>query len=188
MNVVVLHGSPRKAGSSDTLASWFLDGLNSRGSHTVQHFFANEMSVKPCQGCEACNDPSHPGCATHDDMDAVYEAVRGSDLVVWATPMYWGYMTAQMKLLVDRMEAIASPRVFRGKTFLVILTYRHHYESTLAFFQRVFANYFGVRLYSITFRSVDETTGEDIHVRARPEVLNSALELGRDLADRAGSV
>jgi len=188
VNVAVLHGSPRKAGSSDTLASWFLDGLNSRGVHAVTEFFANEMSVRPCQGCEACNDPAHPGCSIHDDMDAVYEAVRRANLVVWAIPMYWGYMTAQTKILVDRMEAIASHSVFRGKTFVVILTYRHHYESTLAFFRRVFVDYFGVNLHTITFRSVDATSGQDIHVRTRPDVLESALNLGRSLAAELGSL
>jgi multimeric flavodoxin WrbA len=114
-------------------------------------------------------------------MDPVYDAIRRSNLVIWAMPMYWGYMTAQMKTLVDRMEAIASEGVFRGKSFVVILTYRHHYQSTLAFFERVFANYFRVGLHTISFRSVDATTGCDIHVDSRPDVLEAAYRLGKSL-------
>jgi multimeric flavodoxin WrbA len=96
--------------------------------------------------------------------------------------MYWGYMTAQMKTMLDRMEAIASRRILKGKVFVVILTFRHHYESTLAFFKRVFLDYFGVELHTVLFRSVDQSTGEDIHVNARPEMLDSAYRLGVDLS------
>lgn len=107
MNVVVLHGSPRKGMNSDTLADQFLSGLHEQGEHKVTHFYTNEMEIKPCQGCLHCaTSPGH-ACAIDDDMTEIYAAYKGSDLVVWATPMYWGYMTAQMKAVLDRMEALA---------------------------------------------------------------------------------
>ncbi|MFX0185924.1 MAG: NAD(P)H-dependent oxidoreductase [Candidatus Hodarchaeota archaeon] len=59
------------------------------------------------------------------------------DVVVWAVPMLWGYMTAQLKTVLDKMEALTMDpdKYFTGKTFVVIITYRYHSESMLTFFK-----------------------------------------------------
>ena len=104
MKAIVLHGSPRKGMNSDTLAGEFLRGLAETGDHEVKHFYINEMGIRPCQGCLHCaSSPGHR-CAIDDDMSLIYDAYRGADLVVWASPMYWGYITAQMKTVQDRWQ------------------------------------------------------------------------------------
>ena len=40
-------------------------------------------------------------------MQQIYSVFGDADVVVFATPMYWGYITAQLKTVVDRMEALA---------------------------------------------------------------------------------
>ena len=89
MNVLVLHGSPRRNGSSDTLAEHFLRGFNSNGGNTVKEFYANDVKVTPCQGCLTCAKLENNTCATEDDMQQIYSAFVDADVVVWATPMYW---------------------------------------------------------------------------------------------------
>jgi len=136
MKTVVLHGSPRRNGNSDTLALHFLNGLSAGVENEVRHFYLNDMNIRPCQGCLSCEtSPSH-SCAIIDDMQEIYSAYIDADLIVWATPMYWGYMTAQLKTVLDRMESLAW-RGFENKTFAVFLTYRHHVESTVGFFRRI---------------------------------------------------
>ncbi|MCK4318845.1 flavodoxin family protein, partial [Candidatus Bathyarchaeota archaeon] len=133
MRTVVLHGSPRRGRNSDTLVESFLRGLTESGLHEVTHFYLNELEIRPCQGCLDCAEPPHD-CVIGDDMTAIYGAYREADLVVWATPMYWGYLTAQLKTVQDRMEALAWSG-FGGKVFAVIVTYRHHCESAVAMFE-----------------------------------------------------
>jgi multimeric flavodoxin WrbA len=110
MKTIVLHGSPHRAGNSATLAEHFLQGI---GAGEVRHFYANEMNIRPCQGCAKCASRLDHYCATEDDMQQIYAAFIEADIVVFATPMYWGYMTAQMKAVMDRMEAITDH--FKGK-------------------------------------------------------------------------
>ncbi len=107
MKTIVLHGSPHKNGDSDTLAESFLQGLGEKRGGEVLHFYTNEMQIRPCQGCLTCAKSAGHRCAINDDMEVVYAAFDEADLVVWATPMYWGYMTAQLKAPLDRMEALA---------------------------------------------------------------------------------
>ncbi|MFX0114159.1 MAG: flavodoxin family protein [Candidatus Hodarchaeota archaeon] len=180
MKTVVLHGSPRKNGSSDTLVEHFLKGLRLGGNGDIKEFFANELSIRPCQGCLTCNKPLEQYCVIEDDMQKIYSAFINANIVVFATPMYWGYMTAQLKAIIDRMEAIASEKYFKGKTFVLIVTYHYHCESTIAFFKRI-AKYFGVQLHTIIYHSLDKETDGDVHVSNCKEKLEEAAELGVNL-------
>ena len=183
MKAIVLHGSPRKGMNSDTLAEEFLRGLAETGDHEVKHFYVNEMSVKPCQGCLHCaSSPGHR-CVVDDDMGLIYDAYRDADLVVWASPMYWGYITAQMKTVQDRMEALAWEG-FDGKTFAVLLTYRHHYESAANMFRRI-APHFHIDLHVVPCRTYDPERRLDLPIEACVGELEEAYMLGRKLGVRA---
>ena len=165
MKAVVLHGSPRRGGNSDTLADHFIRGLKAAAEVQTWDFYTNEMSIRPCQGCEHCQTSVDNGCTINDDMQQIYSVIGDADVVVFATPMYWGYMTAQLKTVVDRMEALAMnpEKYFVDKHFVVILTYRHHYQSTVAFFERIM-EYFRFKLNVLTYCSLDEETQRDLHV------------------------
>jgi len=175
MNVVVLHGSARKGGDSDTLADRFLAGLRETGTCEVEHFYAIDMSVAHCRGCGAC---SAGRCVVDDDMQRVYPAFSRADVVVLAAPMFWGYMTSQLKTVFDRLEAVASPKHFGGKDFVVFVTYRHYFGSTVEWLQRI-TSAFGSRLHAMTCRTYDPETERDIPIGEFPDRLEEARRLGR---------
>lgn len=175
MKTIVLYGSPHPHGNSVTLAENFLRGLN---TSNVEHFHINEMQIRPCQGCEKCAERLENYCATEDDMQKIYSAFIAADIIIFATPMYWGYMTAQMKTVMDRMEAVT--QYFKGKKFVVLITFRHHCESTVAFFKRV-CPFFEVDLHTLVCRTTDEQ-GRDIPITSIPDKLQEAFELGRKLS------
>jgi len=168
MKTVVFHGSPRKNGNSDTLVEYFLKGLKESANNEIKEFHTNELNVK-----------------LNDDMQEVYPAFGEADVVVFATPILWGYMTAQLKTVLDRMEAIASDKYFGGKTFVVIITYWHHYETLAAFFKRAIADFYrDVTLHTILYCSQDKNSREEVHVSNCKEKLEEAYELGRSIAKR----
>ncbi len=179
MRVVVLHGSPRRGGNSDTLAEYFVKGVKETGDVEVIDFILNDMNIRPCQGCESCMTSEGHKYAIDDDMHQIYSVFADADIVVWATPMYWGYMTAQMKTALDRMEALAmdTKKYWVDKEFVAILTYRHHYQSTIGFFERV-QDYFRFKFSSILYCSKNENGPEDFHVSSDKEKLNEAFSLG----------
>ncbi len=180
MNVIVLHGSPRKHGNSDTLAESFLRGVQIEIDAKITHFFLNELDITACQGCLKCKTSIGHRCIIRDDMQAIYTGYTEADIVVWASPMYWGYLTAQMKTALDRMEALAWEQ-FYHKTFVVLLTYRHHYESAAAFFERI-APYFNINLHILPCCTYDETSGNDIPISHFTDILQKAYHLGRTLS------
>jgi multimeric flavodoxin WrbA len=182
MKVVVLHGSPRRGGNSDTLAEHFVRGVKQAGDFEILDFVLNDMNISPCQGCESCMTSEGHKCVIDDDMHQIYSVFADADIVVWATPMYWGYMTAQMKTALDRMEALAMDpeKYWVDKEFVAIVTYRHHYQSTIGFFERV-QNYFRFKFNSILYCSKNESGLEDFHVTSDDEKLKEASNLGMRL-------
>ena len=179
MRAIALHGSPRRGGNSDTLTEQFIEGLKTTGDVEVFDFILNDMKIRPCQGCVSCATTENHRCVIEDDMQQIYDVFADADIVVWATPMYWGYMTAQMKTVLDRMEALAMnvQKYWLDKEFVAILTYRHHYQSTIGFFERV-QSYFRFKFSSILYCSKNETGPEDFHVSTCPEKLEEANNLG----------
>ena len=64
--VLILSGSPRKGGNSDTLCDEFLRGAQDAG-HKAEKIRVTEKKVAPCSGCYYCS--THGGACVHkDDM------------------------------------------------------------------------------------------------------------------------
>ncbi len=184
MKVVVLHGSARKGGDTDTLAERFLCGLGESGQHEVTHFRPIDMRIEHCRACMECARGG--GCVIDDDMRVVYPVFCEADVVVIATPMFWGYMTSQMKTLFDRLEAIVSEACFGRKEFVLLIGYRHYFGSMVEWLDRITKG-FGSRSHAITAQTYDPETGKDIPVAELPDELAEAYRLGRELGEGTGS-
>ena len=93
MKILVITGSPRKNGNSTTLAEHFIRGAQETG-HQVVRFDAAFQTVHPCIACNKCgmNGP----CVFQDDFEIVRKGIVDSGMVVFATPMYYFGISAQI--------------------------------------------------------------------------------------------
>ena len=178
MKVIVLHGSARVGGDTDTLVDHFLKGLNAVGEHESTHFRPIELEIAHCRACMRCS--SGDGCIIEDDMQHVYPVFSNADIVVIAAPMFWGYMTSQLKTLFDRLEAIASAKHFGGKDFVLFVTYRHYYGSMVEWLERITSG-FKSRCHVLTCRTYDPETEQDRPIVQFPDRLDVAFQLGKRL-------
>lgn len=105
MRIFVITGSPHKHGTSDLLASEFIRGAREAG-HEVERIDAAFAHILPCTGCYHCS--ADGVCVHKDDMPGVLRTLLDSDMVVLATPLYYFGMSAQMKTLIDRFNAVNS--------------------------------------------------------------------------------
>jgi multimeric flavodoxin WrbA len=134
------------------------------------------MDIAHCRGCLQCRDGS--GCILDDDMQEVYPVFCEADIVILAAPMFWGYMTSQLKTLFDRLEAVVTPRCFGDKEFVLIVTYRHFYGSMVEWLERIAAG-FGSRCHAMTCRTYDPESAVDVPASAQPDALREAQRIGR---------
>lgn len=100
MKVVCLLGSPKPKGNSAFLAERFCSAAEARGAG-VETFSLNQLNYRGCQACMACKT-KHDRCVLKDDLEPVLDAVRQTDALVLATPVYYGEVTSQMKGFIDR--------------------------------------------------------------------------------------
>ena len=103
MKIFVLTGSPRKNGNSNILAEQFIKGALEVG-HEITRFDAAAHDVHPCRACNHCG--MEGPCVFKDDFELVRKQIIPADAVVFATPMYYFGISAQLKAVIDRFYAI----------------------------------------------------------------------------------
>ena len=113
--IVILNGSPRKKGNTSALVKSFTEGAESAGN-TVTEFFLSGMDIHGCKGCFGGHSSREYPCVQKDDMAQIYPAVRESDVVVLATPLYYWNMSGQIRTAIDRLFALeeGDGNLFRG--------------------------------------------------------------------------
>ena len=128
MKITCLLGSPRVKGNSEILARTFLDKAESLGAET-QVFALNKLKYRGCQGCMGCKT-RYEECVIKDDLTEVLDAVRHTDILILATPVYYGDVTSQLKGFIDRTFCYLVPdfhtnpnpsRLAKGKKLVFIL-------------------------------------------------------------------
>ena len=105
MKIVVLMGSPNRNGSTGILVQNFQKGAEEAG-HSVDVIDVCHANIHPCTGCVKCGYEGP--CVQKDDVELIRKKLLASDMVVFATPLYYYGMSAQLKIVVDRFCAYNS--------------------------------------------------------------------------------
>lgn len=121
MKIVSFLGSPKKQGNTAVLLNKVLEGIRSK--HDVQSEIVSlyEKDIKPCTECNCCQEGDKPQCTIKDDMPEIYKKIDEADLVIAASPIYWWGVTAQTKLMLDRIYGYHGN--LKNKKAVLLLTY-----------------------------------------------------------------
>lgn len=97
MKVVGIVGSPRIGGNTEYLVRTALDELEMR-SLEVEMIHLGEKDISGCRGCMKCPEI----CIIQDDMTKLYPVIEQADGILVGSPTYFGQVTAQLKIFMDR--------------------------------------------------------------------------------------
>lgn len=103
IKIIGFSGSGRVDGNTDILVQQALAGAAVGGVET-KFFHLNSMNIKGCCGCDYCK--SNYTCKINDDMQEIYKDIETSDAIVLGSPIYMMQLSAQTKLLIDRLYAL----------------------------------------------------------------------------------
>lgn len=180
MNVVCLLGSPRTKSNSSTIAKQFLETAEKSGAK-AKTYTLNDLKYRGCQGCMACKT-KHEKCVLKDDLTEVLDAVQEADLLVLASPTYYGDISSQLKGFIDRTFSYLKPdfmtnpspsRLAPGKKLVFALTQAQPEEAFRDIFPR----------YDFFFKW--NGFGESYLIRACGVVGYGDLEARQDILDMA---
>ena len=108
VKVLGIYGSPRKGGNTDLLLDRILEGSREAGAE-VESLYVRRLKISGCLECGSCDDTGE--CAVRDDMEKVYPLMQEADVIFLASPNFFYNVTAQVKLLIDRSQAMWSKRL-----------------------------------------------------------------------------
>ena len=184
-HVLILAASPRKNGNSTILALKAAEGIKAEGGE-VEVIPISHLKIAPCNACESCITKPEAGCAIKDDMQPLYQKIKDAHGIIFATPIYWFNISAQMKLLIDRAYAIQGKGywAFTGKNIGVILTYGDEDvfasggTNALRSFQDICA-FVKANLVGTVYGSADKA-GD---IQTNEKLLEKAYDLGKKLVN-----
>ena len=186
MKIVAVLGSPRPQGNSSTLARAFLQAAAARGAE-VTEYLLNQLAYQGCQGCMACKT-KRDTCILEDDLAPVLNAVKEADLLVLASPVYFGDLSGQMKCFFDRTYSYINPdfstRVPPGKKAVVVLVQAN---PDPAQFADIFPRYERwLKLYGCDPVHLLRAVGvrEPGDIASQTAALDAAAALARELVNR----
>jgi len=181
MKLTAFLGSPRKGGNTDTLAERVLDGAREAGFET-ETVALRRLKIKPCAACEKCwSRPDQP-CSQNDDMTSdLYDKIAGSDIILFATPVYWYAPTAIMKAFIDRLVPFNRPQgrpLIEGKPAILVTAYEEEGPTAAEPLIRMFELSFDWLGLQFTERVIIDNCGPKGAILEKPEALTNAYEVG----------
>lgn len=182
MKITAFLGSPRAGGNTDILAGRVLDGARDSGLET-ETVALRKLKIRPCTGCEKCWSKGQP-CVFKDDMSLLYDTIAGSDVLLFATPVYWYGPTAIMKAFIDRFVTFNRPQgrpLIEGKGAILVTAYEEEGPTAADPLVRMFElsfDYLGLRFVD---RIVVDGVGPKGAVLGKAEALERAYNVGRRL-------
>lgn len=186
MKITTLLGSAKKRGNTATVLGWVEEALKSQG-HTVAQIYLNDKTIKGCLGCAKCRDnPDAIACVQKDDAIEVMEQMIASDVVLYASPIYfWGFST-QIKALIDRGYSLVTEyhkpghtSLMKGKRIGLLVTGADAYEGNA---ESMFITFDRIVDFLLAKKTGDLYVGECSVPDQMPDTIrNRAVELARSL-------
>jgi len=111
--IVGICGSPRQQ-ATDFVLKEALKMLSEKGFET-RFWAVHGKWIEFCTHCDYCL--KNKECVIQDDMQDLYALLTEAKGIIFATPVYNGGVSAQIKALMDRTRALvaADKNVFKGK-------------------------------------------------------------------------
>ena len=188
MQITTLLGSAKKKGNTATVLGWVEKELESLG-HDVERIYLNNKSIGGCLGCAKCREkPDEIACVQKDDAIDIMEQMISSDVVLFASPIYfWGF-SSQIKALIDRGYALVTnydkpghTSLMRGKRIGLLVTGADAYEDNA---EGIFTAFDRIVDFMLARKTGELYVGEcSVPAELQEEVKNKALELARSLVD-----
>ncbi|MFX0005211.1 MAG: flavodoxin family protein [Promethearchaeota archaeon] len=102
--ITLIVGSPRKNKSSNFLIDKAIEGIRTvTEEFDIKKIYITDYKITPCNGCDKCiRPPNDCPLAENDDTRKLEDNIIGSSALIIAAPNYFGSVSSQIKVLIDR--------------------------------------------------------------------------------------
>jgi len=112
VKIIGINGSPRTDGNTSYLVETALKSAETLGAE-IEIINLGSADIEPCVACDICKATGE--CAIYDDMREINEKLMKSDGIIVGSPVYFGSVTAQLKMLIDRTRPLRGSFKLKNK-------------------------------------------------------------------------
>jgi multimeric flavodoxin WrbA len=181
--VLILNGATRTNGNTDLMLKTIVEG-SANPAVEINQIILRKKQISDCIGCFHCHE--NEKCAIKDDMKGIREEINKSDLLIFASPVYWWGVTGIMKTLIDRLYLYHSPlnkKLIAGKKAIVLSPMNMDSDiyklKTLISFYDIFFENLNIELVGSYYFGNVNKRGE---IGTNSEYLRKLKELGKNLS------
>ena len=183
MKVVCVLGSPKSDGNTFAIVSEIVRALKQCDAQVSMHHLGS-LNIGYCTGCKSCDLTGK--CAQDNDVHKVVDDMFGADLVIVASPSYWGDVTGQMKVFIDRCTPYSNtnparvPVLSKPKGIAVAARAGGSKSENMNLIRTIshFSEHLEVPLIA-HFTSEGIDSKKDLALR--PDILSDAYEFGKQI-------
>ena len=99
--ILLVFAGQHRNGNTTALVDAFCKGVSESGSE-VEVLNIGTLALKGCVECFGCY-PEHKGCVQKDELREVYASLDDYSAIVFAGPVFFGNLPAQIKIFIDRL-------------------------------------------------------------------------------------
>lgn len=143
MKIVVLNGSPHLNGATSDMVNAIAEGAREAG-HEVVSINVAHKNIKGCMACEYCRKKKKGICVQKDDMQDIYPQILSSDMVVFASPIYYFTLSAQLQAVIHRTYAIDIPKNVKKVALIMSSGSKFVYGAAITEYFQSIVEYWGV--------------------------------------------
>ena len=143
MKILILNGSPHLDGATSDMASAFAEGAREAG-HEVVSIHVAHKNIKGCMACEYCRNREKGVCVQKDDMQKINPEILASDMIVFASPIYYFTLSAQLQAVIHRTYAIDIPEKVRKTALIMSSGSQFVYGPAITQYYQSIVEYWGV--------------------------------------------
>jgi multimeric flavodoxin WrbA len=110
MNIMMVNGNPNEQDMGfEQFVENLVQTLKDEPHHQVEYFIVRTMNIKPCKGCFGCWVKTPGECTRKDEGNVLSQTYMNVDLVIHASPILMGFLSALTKKVLDRNISILLP-------------------------------------------------------------------------------
>lgn len=178
--VLVISTSLRNGSNSQILASEFAKGAKEAGN-LVEEITLCGKKIEFCKGCLSCQKTGI--CVIHDDVKQIVEQMLNSEVVAFATPIYFYEMAGQMKTLLDRLNPIFT-KAYRFRDIYLLATAAEGEETAIdgaVSGLKRFIDCFEYSQLKDVLRGVGLESPRDVNGDDKINIRTAAYEMGKNI-------
>jgi multimeric flavodoxin WrbA len=171
------------------LLAEFMRGAAGKGAE-VKTIFLRDMKFSTCLHCDACLEAGI--CRIKDDMQNIYTEMESADVIVMASPIQFMGVTAPMKAMIDRCQALWARKYVlkvpplrdrrERKGFFISVggtKLKNLFEPTLVMIKTFFHIIDVIYVGELLFKGIDEKGA----IAKQPDALQQAFQAGEKIVE-----